>query len=79
MIRKTHDAPECAKSVFEGKNENVTLHLGATVPNIGDATTSAAWWNVQHNDSGWIVQRVSATFYHAHLNWFEQTVSLCSQ
>ncbi len=60
VIRKTYHAPECAKSVFQQKNENVMLHVGAKVPNTGEATASAAWWNAEHNDSGWIVQSVSA-------------------
>ena len=64
MIRKTYHAPESAKSVFQEKNKNVTLHVGAKVPNIGDATGSAAWWDAQHAGSGWIVHRVSATSSH---------------
>ena len=77
VIRKTYQGPECAKSVFQATDENVTLHVGAKVPNMGDATASAGWWNVEHVGSGWTIQRVSPTFYHAHSNWFEQTIPLC--
>lgn len=66
VIRKTYHAPECAKSVFRAKDENVTLHVGAKISSTADVTASAAWWKASHVDSGWIVQRVSATFYYAH-------------
>ena len=60
VIRKTYHAPQCAKHVFRARDENVTLHVGAKVSNLGNATASAAWWNASHVDSGWTVHRVCA-------------------
>ena len=62
MIRKTYHASECAKCVFQGKDQNVMIHVGVKVPSEGEASASAAWWDAHHASSGWIVQRVSATF-----------------
>lgn len=65
MIRKTYHAPECAKTVFQEKDANVTLHVGTTVPSVGHATGSASWWDAEHVRSGWIVHSVSATLHRA--------------
>ena len=71
MIRKTYHAPACAKSVIQGKDKNVTIHVGVKVPNEGDASASAAWWDAQHAGSGWIVQRVSTMFSHTRSELIE--------
>jgi hypothetical protein len=63
VIRKTYYSQQCAKTVFQKKNQNVTMHVGTKVPNLGEVTASAGWWNTESVQSGWTVHRVSAFFW----------------
>jgi len=47
VIRETYHAPQCAKTVFQARDQTASLHVGVRVPNAGHATASTAWWKAQ--------------------------------